>query len=46
MGATLTIITVVICITLNSIHKRNKKTEVIKEALQQGHSVNIDRYIN
>lgn len=37
----LVIMVAIVCITINAIHKRNKKVEVIKEALQRGHSVDV-----
>lgn len=40
--AGLVIMVAIICITINAIHKRNKKAEVIKEAIKQGHSVDAD----
>lgn len=40
--AELVIMVAIVCITINAIHKRNKKAEVIKEALQQGHSVKVN----
>lgn len=36
---TMIIMTVIICITVNIIHKRNKKSEVIKEAIKNGYKV-------
>lgn len=36
------LITLCVCVTINSIHERNKKVEVAIEALKQGHSVILD----
>lgn len=33
------IVIVFICLTINSIHRRNKKAEIIKEAIKNGHSI-------
>lgn len=41
MDIALVSVAVIICITVNSIHKRNKRVELAKEAIKQGHSVDI-----
>ena len=41
MDVAIVIVTVIICVTVNSIHKRNKTAEVVKEAIKQGHSVDV-----
>ena len=33
------IVVALICLTINSIHRRNKKAELIKEAIKNGHSI-------
>ena len=35
------IVTLIICVTVNVIHKRNQKAELIKEALKQGKNVKL-----
>lgn len=38
-STTIIIVALFVCITINSIHKRNKKTELIKEAIKNGYKI-------
>ena len=42
MSSAIVFVVLIICITINSMHKRNKKVEVAIEALKQGHRVDVD----
>ena len=41
VGSMICMMVAIVCITINAIHKRNKKAELIKEAIKQGHSVKV-----
>lgn len=42
MTEAMIIMTLIICTTINSIHNRNKRAEVVKEAIRNGHDVNAN----
>lgn len=39
IGTIVFLVTAVVCLTINMIHKRNKKVEVMKEAIRNGYGV-------